>query len=443
MKRPICEFVENYAKKNPVRFHMPGHKGSDDVKCAKFDITEIDGADVLYNEEGIIEDSQKITSDIFGSAKTLFSCEGSSLSIRAMVYMTKLYALKHNKNTKILSFRNAHKTFISACAILNVDIKWLYFKTNNLLSNDFDIDDLEKIIDKEKPVALYVTSPDYLGNISDIRKMSEICKAKGILLLVDNAHGSYLKFLENSIHPIDLGADLSCDSAHKTLGCLTGGAYLHISKNAPKEFLDISKRAMMTFASTSPSYLILQSLDNLNVSLKTDFKTKLNETKKIVDTLKSDLLAYGFTLIGDEPLKLTISTKPFGYEACKVNEYLNNKNIYAEFYDKDYIVFMFSIHNTKEEIDKLKDALLSLPKKERICEKPPKLLKAKKVLSPFDAYTSFSKTVDVNDSFGCVLSQSVVSCPPAVSIGVCGEEIDENMIELFNYYEIKYVDVIE
>ena len=89
---------------------------------------------------------------------------------------------------------------------------------------------------------------------------------------------SFLKFLNSSLHPIDLGADLSCDSAHKTLGCLTGGAYLHISKNAPKDFVDLSKRAMMTFASTSPSYLIMQSLDNLNNILNEDFKNKL--TKK-------------------------------------------------------------------------------------------------------------------------------------------------------------------
>jgi arginine/lysine/ornithine decarboxylase len=118
-----------------------------------------------------------------------------------------------------------------------------------------------------KPCAVYVTSPDYLGNQQDLAGLSAVCAARGIPLLVDNAHGAYLHFLPQPAHPLDLGATACCDSAHKTLPVLTGGAYLHIAKNAPERYARDAKRAMALFGSTSPSYLILQSLDRANAYL--------------------------------------------------------------------------------------------------------------------------------------------------------------------------------
>ena len=97
--------------------------------------------------------------------------------------------------------------------------------------------------------------------------LADICHEHGVLLLVDNAHGAYLKFLTPSRHPLDLGADLCCDSAHKTLPTLTGCAYLHVSKSAPRELADYGKEALRLFGSTSPSYLMLASLDNDNYTV--------------------------------------------------------------------------------------------------------------------------------------------------------------------------------
>ena len=204
---------------------------------------------------------------------------------------------------------------------------------------------------KRLPTALYLTSPDYLGNIQDVKSISQVCKDFNVLLIVDNAHGAYLKFLENSLHPIDLGADMCCDSAHKTLPALTGASYIHISKNAPTFFKDNVKTAMSIFASTSPSYLILQSLDLLNNYLDNDYKQTLSTFISRVERLKISLSNYGYKLIGIEPLKICLQTSEFGYTGAEFNEILKQNNIYCEFFDNNYLVFMLS-QTQVDELDR-------------------------------------------------------------------------------------------
>ena len=171
MNTPICDFVKNYANKNSIRLHMPGHKGLNYLGLESCDITEIDGADVLYHNKGIILESQQNASAIFKTVKTLYSAEGSSLSIRAMLYLAIIYAKSKGEKPKILAMRNAHKSFMNAVAMLDADVTWIYPKENSgVLSCSVSADELEEIICSlsEKPTALYVTSPDYLGNIADI-----------------------------------------------------------------------------------------------------------------------------------------------------------------------------------------------------------------------------------------------------------------------------------
>ena len=116
MNKPICEFLEKYNNKNPIRLHVPGHKGKSFLGYEKFDLTEIDGADELYLPTGIIKESQDNASELFG-CPTYYTVEGSSHAIRAILYLTKIYAKKRGKNYKILSVRNIHKSFLSACAL--------------------------------------------------------------------------------------------------------------------------------------------------------------------------------------------------------------------------------------------------------------------------------------------------------------------------------------
>ena len=445
MNTPICDFVKKYAEDAKLRLHMPGHKGKSFLGPEHLDITEIDGADVLYHARGIIKQSEDNAATLFGTQKTVYSCEGSSLAIRAMLYLALMHAKSCGKKPIIAAGRNAHKTFLTAAALLDLDISWIYpEKSESVVSCEISAEYLEKILldMPEPPTAVYITSPDYLGNVADIAALAKVCRKHGVLLLVDNAHGAYLGFLEESLHPIALGADACCDSAHKTLPVLTGGAYLHISANAPKVFSNLAENAMSLFASTSPSYLIMQSLDYANKYIAEGYKARLAEFCKKLDALKTRLIKAGYTLIGNEPLKLTVSAKAYGYKGDELANILLKERIVCEFSDPDYLVLMFTPENSDEDLNALEKALLQIEKKDEIKGKMPLMAKPIKKLSPREAMLAPCERVKVIECKGRVLASANVSCPPAIPILVCGEVIDESAVSLLNYYGITECDVV-
>lgn len=446
MNTPICDFVKKYADKAFLRLHMPGHKGNSFSGLEKWDITEVEGADVLYSGDGIIAESQKNASELFGSRKTLYSTEGSSLCIRAMIYLAVIYAKSKGQKPRILAARNAHKTFMSGVALLDVDVEWLYPENQEILmSCRTRAEYLREYISQmsEKPTAVYITSPDYLGGVSDIEKIARVCHENGIILMVDNAHGAYLRFLPEDKHPITLGADICCDSAHKTLPVLTGGAYLHVGKCAPSIFSDMAEQAMSLFASTSPSYLILQSLDRANLYICDGYREKLESLAKSVASLKQTLISRGFCLVGDEKLKLTISTKSYGYTGDEIAELLKADNIVSEMSDPDFVVMMFTPEISEADIEKLTAALLKIEKREALTTTAPTPSARERVTSVREAMLSPSAEVSVDDASGCALASASVACPPAVPILIAGERIDEGAIECFRYYGIEKIRVIK
>ncbi len=205
MDTPICDFVRQYHQKNTVRLHMPGHKGRGFLGMEHLDVTEVEGADSLYEAEGIIRRSEQNASSLFG-CPTFYSTEGSSQCIRAMLYLAKLYGKEHFRKPRILAARNVHKTFLSGCALLDLEVMWLYPEnTDTYLSCQITPETLESTLSamEEQPTAVYLTSPDYLGNLADVAAVAAVCHRHGVLLLVDNAHGAYLRFLQPSQHPID------------------------------------------------------------------------------------------------------------------------------------------------------------------------------------------------------------------------------------------------
>ncbi len=437
MKTPICDFVNEYINSDSARLHMPGHKGQPLLGFEAYDITEFDGADVLYHAEGIIAKSQQNATDLFGSAKTVYSTEGASLAIRGMMLLLKQYALANGQTPLVLAGRNAHKTFVTAAALLDVDVIWLYPEVfDSVVSCPITPQRLEQALNtmEEKPTAVYLTSPDYLGNVADVAGLARVCNRHGVLLCVDNAHGAYLKFLNPSCHPLDAGAHLCCDSAHKTLPALTGAAYLHIGKTAPDFFKEQAAVAMSVFASTSPSYLILQSLDKVNAYLADGYKAALTDCAKRVQQVKDRLKSHGFCLVGEETLKITIAPKSYGYTGNALAEYLLSKNVVCEFHDPDYAVLMVTPQTSNEVLCQVETLLCALPKRAAIEEFPSPFTPPCRAMSMQTALFAPNEEVPLAECVGRVLSAPTVACPPAVPIAVCGEELNESVLALMKYY---------
>ncbi len=442
MNTPICDFVRRYCEDGAVRAHMPGHKGTPLLGFEHLDITEVDGADSLYEADGIIAESEKNASQLFG-CPTFFSTEGSSQCIRAMLHLAMLHAKAAGKKPVVAAGRNAHKVFLSAAALLNFDVQWLYpARTDSYLSCTLTADDLDAALTGNEVAAVYVTSPDYLGNISDISALAEVAHRHGCLLLVDNAHGAYLRFLTPSRHPIDLGADLCCDSAHKTLPALTGAAYLHISGSVSESLAGQAKNALALFGSTSPSYLILQSLDAVNFHLADGYGERLAACADRIQQLRKHLRTNGYVLRGNEPLKITIDAKPYGYSGHDLAAALKEKNVFCEFHDPDFIVLMLTPEMVEDDLQRLEDALLSIPQRTAISDPPPAFHRCEQALPLREAVLSPSICLATEACVGKILAATSLSCPPAIPIVICGERIDEAAAARLRYYGIESCFVI-
>ena len=443
MNTPICDFVSSYMESDALRVHMPGHKGAPLLGMEQLDITEFDGADCLYEATGIIRQSQENARELFG-ARTFYSTEGSSQCIRAMLYLALLHGAAQGKRPLIAAARNVHKTFLSAAALLDVDVLWLHPRQpDSYLSCSLTAAEVDAALTaaQEKPVAVYLTSPDYLGNTVPVDQIARVCHDHGVLLLVDCAHGAYLRFLQPSRYPTDLGADLCCSSAHKTLPVLTGGAYLHVGDRVA-ELAEQAQEALMLFGSTSPSYLILQSLDAANAYLAEDYAAELEACSCRIWDMKQSLIRGGYTLLGDEPLKLTVRTKEYGYTGDDMAALLLEQGIVCEFHDPDHLVMMLTPQNTEADVQRLTRALLAIPRKPALEQAPPAFHRCQRVMSVRCATLSPRETVPVAECVGRVLAAPSVGCPPAVPIVICGERIDAAAARVLDYYGITSCTVV-
>ena len=435
---PIVDFVRKYAKENKARFHMPGHKGAPFLGFEGLDITEIQGADDLYYPDGIILESEKNAASLFGTSRTVYTAGGSTQSIQAMLFAA--YQRADKNKPFVLAGRNAHKAFIYAAAKLGFDVEWLYPETDNggICSCLITAEKLEeKLISLSlKPFAVYITSPDYLGGMADIKSISAVCRKYNVPLLVDNAHGAYLAFCkEKNLHPIALGADMCCDSAHKTLPVLTGGSYLHCAQSNLYGFADTVKAATAVFGSTSPSYLILQSLDLCNKYINEKIREDIAECTKKVNEIRAVMKNKGIADVSSEPLKIT-AVYPDA-------EHFRAYGIEPEYADGEYIVFMLSPFNSDEDFEKLIAAFSAVASIRPTRSNDRGFVKSQARISVREAVFAQSETVDVETAVGRICAAPTVSCPPAIPIAVSGEIIAVEHIELFKIYGINKIDVVK
>ena len=440
MKTPIADFVRRYQESGMARFHMPGHKGAGFLGCEGFDITEVSGADELYESGGIIAESEENAAALFGAGRTCYSTEGSSQCIRAMLRLSML----RRPDGVILAARNVHKAFVYGAALLGLEVRWLWpEETGSLCSCRISPERLEAALAElpAPPAAVYVTSPDYLGGMADVRGLAEVCHRHDTLLLVDNAHGAYLHFLEKPLHPLDLGADLCCDSAHKTLPVLTGGAYLHLSRGVPEELRREAKQALALFGSTSPSYLTLCSLDRCNAYLAGPFRQDLAEWTALLGKARQALRQNGWQAEESDPLRLTLRA-PEKMTGVMLAQRLREAGMECEYADGEHLVMMLTPQNRPEELRRL---IETLGRNERPPKPAEKLLlpKAKQEMSIREAMLRPQERIPAEKALGRVCGSPTVACPPAIPIAVSGERIGPEAAALFQRYGVESVEVVK
>lgn len=427
MTTPIHDFLKAYSVENPLRCHMPGGKGND------FDITEIEGADSLYESAGIIRSSEKNASALFDSGSTLFSCGGSTLAIQTMLAAAKA---AYPGKTRVAASRFCHRSLVSACALLGLEIDWIM--PQSLLSCSVTVKAAEDKI-SDRTLCLFVQSIDYYGGECDISGLSLLCKAKKIPLLVDNAHGAYLVF--TSCHPLKQGADMTSDSAHKTLPCLTGGAYLHISKTAPKAFGERAKELMALFGSSSPSYLILDSLDLCNRHIAEE-QEHAQQVFTAVKKLKTALAAAGYDLRKSDLLRITIDACKYGYSGVQLSSLLRKSGVSAELADSRYVVLLFSTGQSLSDFPRILVAAKRIVKRHETESKEPVLVLPTVVLSPREALFSPGEEVPLSEAEGRVCASVSCPCPPCVPLVMPGELFTAAAVELMRIYGVEKVRVV-
>ena len=215
---PLYSALVQHHRLGRSAFHTPGHSGkpiSQLNHLLQLDVTELPDTDSLFEAEHAILQAERHAAQVFGTARTLFSAGGCTLCIQAML---RLVSADSNKKT-ILTDRILHRSAVNAMALLDLNPVWLLPRADAGLGFPGRIhpDDVESLL-KQYPdsAAVYITSPDYFGVLSDIRSISEVCHRYHVPLLVDNAHGCHLFLMPEHLHPIHLGADITACSAHKT-----------------------------------------------------------------------------------------------------------------------------------------------------------------------------------------------------------------------------------
>ena len=441
METPVYDFLVDYAEKNGLRAHMPGHKGkAPDERLSglfRLDITEIAGADSLFEAEGIIAQSERNTAALYGSAASAFSAGGSTLCIQAMLAIMKM------EGRRIIAARNVHRAFLNAAALLGLDVEWVLPRySGGILSGELALSDVEEALAaSDKPACFYVTSPDYTGRLADIAGLAEVCRRHGARLIVDGAHGAHLAFFEKNLHPIALGADMCCDSFHKMLPALTGAAVLHTSR---EEYAPLLKQAMSLFGSTSPSYLIMASLDLCNRYIAENIRSDIAAALPGIAELKSSFA--GKLLFADgDPFHITVRAAESGFCGTELADLLRSSGVECEYADDELLILLLAPSGDIGDLRRLRTALEGAvagasPRKKRSRSLNVKLPRMACTIR--EAAFSASEEITVEEAEGRICASVKVPCPPAVPIAVSGEVIDRDCIEIFRQYGIKTVLVV-
>ena len=426
---PLYDRLTEHIKLGRSSFHTPGHKGNFFTpELIKLDLTELPDTDALFEASGVILRCERAAARLFGAERSLISAGGCTLAIQAMLRIASL------RGGRLLLARNSHRSAVNAAALLGIEPVWIMPEGGKSYTGRITPEAVEQAFDEHPDItACYITSPSYYGELCDVKGIAGVCHSHGALLLVDNAHGSHLAFMKENVHPLALGADMTACSLHKTLPVLTGGALLNISSGTLAE---CAKSAMSLFGSTSPSYMIMASIDKCISYMFSEGAAAYRKCEDDVGELKK--LAAGLGIPQPEghcdPLRLTLNTASRGISGERAQlDFFEKMNIDCEFCDGENAVMIFTPFNTERDILRVREAISELGKLREISEingrneVPPEL--PEKVLSLREAVLSIPEMISVADAAGRIAADTVCPCPPGVPLIMPGELIDEKIRE--------------
>ncbi len=442
------EFLLKHAAKNPVSFHMPGHKGSaifqkygyGDVldNFVDMDVTEIPGADNLFQAEGIIKAVQERYAKLYDVKYSYLQINGSSGGIIASI----LACVPPGK--KLIMARNCHKSVFNALTLGHIEP--VYAKPELLEENgvtgSVSPDEIRRLIlENPDAEAVILPSPNYYGICSDIEKIAEVVHEAGKVLIVDQAHGAHLKFFhkfgqgEGMARPAEeCGADIVINSIHKTLASLTQSALLNVTSDRVDRYVLEDK--LQAIESTSPSYILMTFLD-LNADLLE------NHGPQVMKDWKDNLLYFyekaqeipglDVMIVKDhmDITKINLDMGALGINGAELEELLMGYNIFSELYTGNILMLMTGVGNTRTHMDKTLDALRKISVKygqSGSMQKPEKKIITPPEMGKLHAVPRDKVYVKLEDAAGRICAGSIIPYPPGIPFICPGEEITEEAV---------------
>lgn len=424
MSAPLYEHLRKYASQNRISFAMPGHKNGRGLRrdLVSLDVTELSETENLYHGGEYVKEANRLLARLYGADESFILTGGSTAAIQAMICGTV------KKGGTLLASGDCHQSVINACTLLGINIRFFPKEIDADFSVPLGTDTIEGLVSPDIQ-AVIVTSPNYYGICSNIKRLAIECHEKGIPLLVDEAHGAH--FVADSSFPVSAVqyADAVCHSTHKTLNAMNGAAYLHLNGSLIDR--ERVKKAITMFQSTSPSYVIASTADTAREEIENG-----GGWKDICELCRSFLRAVAQTgikvLANDDVTRLVLNFSEFKTTGYEVEKILSQSGIDIEMADMFNIVLIVTPANTKDEMRSLWWTLLNIsentPRRENtigitsppICTEP---------LSPSDAFRSEGEEIALGRAEGRISKSTVVPYPPGIPVIFMGERIRREQIE--------------
>ncbi len=454
---PIQEGLENFKKQRVVPFDVPGHKrgkGNEELtdflgkSCMNLDVNSMKPLDNLCHPVSIIADAEKLAADAFGASHAFFMVGGTTSSVQAMVFSAS------KRGDKIILPRNIHRSVINAMVLNGAIPVYVNPATDRELgiALGMSLSDIEKaIMENLDAKAVLVNNPTYYGICSDLKSITELAHRYGMLVLVDEAHGTHFYFNDRlPINAMKAGADMASVSMHKSGGSLTQSSFLITGKNVNSGYV---RQIINLTQTTSGSYLLLSSLDISRKNLALNGKEIFDRVIMLAEYGRSeinqigDYYAYsrekanGDSIFDFDITKLSVSTLDTGLAGIEVYDLLRDDyDIQVEFGDIGNFLAYISVGDRERDIERLVGALTEIRrryKKNRAGIHHNDYINPTVLVSPQDAFYSEKKSLPLSETIGKVSGEFVMCYPPGIPILAPGELITSDIVEYIVYAKEK------